>query len=434
LKQHVRSEPLAPLTRGPVLLVCLFVFLEVQPYRLPSGARITYPVFIIISLALLLIFRRQLWNNIHVVLTWPMAFFAAYILWIVLSAFWSYHTFTSLAQAVPLIVLFLIVICFSGWSPTATAKSVALVGAAVALLSWVMFLVWPSSAVIPDVVWRLNGPLMHSQRLALLMGVSLVCLVALILNNEASVVRLPRYVLGLGLALLAGTLFATNARAFIGFTLSTVLLLVFVRMRPQARVLSVLMAGLMLALVLLSLPDLYGLVGRGRDVTLTGRIPLWGFTVDMISQRPLLGFGFATFGSDLTRPATDVWIAPHAHNAWFNAAFETGIVGAALLTMFLVASLVMAVRAPRSGGASSSYLLGPTVFTILCSSMGLLVGGRLTTPYALLLLLVAQVAMETRRAGRRSGAWAETSARDPVDAGANGLSTPSTYGAGAAAG
>ncbi len=87
--------------------------------------------------------------------------------------------------------------------------------------------------MIPDVVWRLNGPLMHSQRLALLMGMSLICLVSLILNNEASVVRLPRYVLGTGLALLAGTLFATGARAFTALALITVLLLVFLRMRRR---------------------------------------------------------------------------------------------------------------------------------------------------------------------------------------------------------
>jgi hypothetical protein len=91
----------------------------------------------------------------------------------------------------------------------------------------------------------------------------------------------------------------------------------------------------------------------------------------------------------------------------------------------------MAVRAPRSGGASFPYLLGPTVFTILCSSMGLLVGGRLTTPYALLLLLVAQVARETQLAGRRSDVWAGTSPGDPVDAGANGRSTLGASGAGA---
>jgi O-antigen ligase len=436
VKPHVSPERLVPRTAGPderpstdvgtstlvtrglILLLCLFVFLEVQPYRLPSGARTTYPVFIFISVLLLIFFRRRLLNNLRSGVNWPVVIFATYVIWILISSLWSYRTFTSLAQSAPVIATLLIAICFSHISSTATAKSLVIVGVSVALCSWIMFLIAPSSAVIPDVVWRLNGPLMHSQRLALLMGFSLVCLASLILNKEPSTTKVPKYVLTMGTVLLVGTLVATNARAFTAFTLITVLLLVFVRMHLGARVLFGLIAALAAVLILLSWQELFSLVARGtRDQTLTGRLPLWAFTIDMISQRPLQGFGFAMFGSELTRPATDVWVAPHAHNTWLNAAFETGIIGAALLTLFLGACLVTAIRAPRSRGASFSYLLGPTVLTILCGTTGLLVGGRLTTPYALLLLLAAQVAREAtlerteRRIGREISGGLETVGR-----------------------
>lgn len=320
-----------------------------------------------------------------------MALFGLYTLWILVSTLWSYDPFTSFSQSVPVIAAFLLAVCFGSGSSVAIAKSLVIVGVAVALCAWIMFLVRPSSAAIPDVVWRLSGPLMHSQRLALLMGMSLTALVSLVLNKEPSTVMPPAYVQATGAVVLVGTLLATNARAFIAFALVTVVLLLFLRMRPQLRTLSVLIAALALALVLLSWQELYGLLGRGsRDITLTGRIPLWEYTLGMVSQRPFQGFGFATFGTDLTREATSsAWIAPHAHNAWLNAAFETGIVGAVLLTAFLAACVVIAVRRSRDGRGSLSYLLGPAVFAILCGSMGLVAGGRLTTPLALLLVLAA---------------------------------------------
>jgi O-antigen ligase len=396
-----RAARSARLFLGPVLLVCLFVFLEVQPYRLPSGQRITYPVFILIALALLVVHRRRLLRNVRGGLTWAMGVFGVYVVWIVASAAWSYYPFISLAQAVPVIGAFLLALCFGDWSPVAVAKSIVLVGAIVALCSWVMFLIAPSSAVIPDVVWRLNGPLMHSQRLALLMGMSLTALVSLFLDREPSTIRLPAYVRVAVAVLLAGTLFATNSRAFIVFTLVAVVLLVFVRMRTGTRVFFLVVAALVVALALLSWQDIYGLVARGtRDITLTGRIPLWSFTIDMIGQRPLQGFGFATFGTEITRPATSVWIAPHAHNTWLNAAFETGIVGAGLLTVFLIACLVLAVKDSGGRQGGFSHLLGPAILAVLCGTMGLLAGGRLTTPYALLLLLAASVGTARGRSRR----------------------------------
>jgi O-antigen ligase len=233
----------------------------------------------------------------------------------------------------------------------------------------------------------------------------------------------------MGLIILSGTLFATNARAFIAFSLITIALLVFLWMDMRTRVLCALLGALVVVLILLSWQELYGLIARGgRDQTLTGRIPLWGFTIDMISQRPLQGFGFATFGSDLTRPATHTWIAPHAHNTWLNAAFETGLIGAGLLTTFLLACLVTAVRAAKSQGPSFSYLLGPTVFTILCGTTGLLLGGRLTTPYALLLLLAAQVATRKRGAVGQSEAAVGRTAQDLRPAGESPRPTAPTLG------
>ena len=119
------------------------MFLEVLPYRLPSGARITYPVFLVVSLAILVIFRRQLLRSAHRDSTWPVGIFAAYVVWMVVSTFWSYHPFTSISESLPVVAALLLAVCFSGWSLVATIKSLVVVGAVVALCSWVMFLYRP---------------------------------------------------------------------------------------------------------------------------------------------------------------------------------------------------------------------------------------------------------------------------------------------------
>lgn len=72
----------------------------------------------------------------------------------------------------------------------------------------------------------------------------------------------------------------------------------------------------------------------GRDLTLTGRIPLWETVMGYIVQRPWLGYGYAVFwipsgyGGEVS--AMEGWEVPHAHNAYMDLWLDLGFLGFAL--------------------------------------------------------------------------------------------------------
>lgn len=72
-----------------------------------------------------------------------------------------------------------------------------------------------------------------------------------------------------------------------------------------------------------------------KDVSLTGRIPLWESLIPVAMERVALGHGFrAAFGGYFS-PVHEIWIEhtwqpPHAHNALFHIWLELGLIGVVL--------------------------------------------------------------------------------------------------------
>jgi O-antigen ligase len=77
------------------------------------------------------------------------------------------------------------------------------------------------------------------------------------------------------------------------------------------------------------------------DATFTGRTDIWKFAIDHIAQRPITGYGFATFwGTEQVvygmTGATWANTASHAHNGFVDLALTIGIPGSALVTLWLI--------------------------------------------------------------------------------------------------
>jgi O-antigen ligase len=98
--------------------------------------------------------------------------------------------------------------------------------------------------------------------------------------------------------------------------------------------------------VVMVLPDLLeaGVGVLGKDLTLTGRIPLWLLLIPLALQRPLLGYGYGAFWLGESGPSATVWAltwdAPHAHNGYLDLWLQTGLVGA-LMGVAILASLLV---------------------------------------------------------------------------------------------
>jgi exopolysaccharide production protein ExoQ len=85
-----------------------------------------------------------------------------------------------------------------------------------------------------------------------------------------------------------------------------------------------------------------------RDITLTGRTPLWADLWGFIQQKPWLGYGFGTFFSSGHRE-TDIiwkvhtWIPPHAHNGFIQIWLDIGIIGLAVFSVSYIGCIFNAL-------------------------------------------------------------------------------------------
>jgi exopolysaccharide production protein ExoQ len=102
--------------------------------------------------------------------------------------------------------------------------------------------------------------------------------------------------------------------------------------------------------------------GLGKDLTLTGRTPLWEYLfAEKIPKRPILGYGFHGFwqlwrGADnpaanhisgeLRMPVEggDYWSPPHAHNGFIEIILDLGYVGFGCFAFSFFTTLAYAVE------------------------------------------------------------------------------------------
>lgn len=107
---------------------------------------------------------------------------------------------------------------------------------------------------------------------------------------------------------------------------------------------SLAMAVILPALILLPghLEEVLGLFGK--DLTLTGRVPLWEFLISMGLERPFLGYGYGAFWQGPTGPSAPVWMffrwANQAHNGYIDLWLETGLIGLLLSLILLLRVLI----------------------------------------------------------------------------------------------
>lgn len=86
-----------------------------------------------------------------------------------------------------------------------------------------------------------------------------------------------------------------------------------------------------------------------KDVTLTGRVPMWENLIPIALERPILGHGYAaTFGGYFS-PIHEVWIQnrwnpSHAHNALLHLWLELGLVAVVLFVVIYGRAVTRAIQ------------------------------------------------------------------------------------------
>lgn len=82
----------------------------------------------------------------------------------------------------------------------------------------------------------------------------------------------------------------------------------------------------------------------GKDITLTGRVPLWEFLIAIGLERLYLGYGYGAFWQGPVGPSAPVWIsfrwAHQAHNGYIDLWLETGLIGLLIGLILLLRVLI----------------------------------------------------------------------------------------------
>ena len=89
----------------------------------------------------------------------------------------------------------------------------------------------------------------------------------------------------------------------------------------------------------------FGLGLIGKDPTLTGRTDIWEFVGDMISNRPILGYGLAGFwhgtgGESLYVIERAGWRVPDSHHGFLDLTLQIGYLGTAMVGLMLWQTLL----------------------------------------------------------------------------------------------
>lgn len=373
------------------LVVLLVIMYEFQSPRLFGDMRLASTAVTAIASLFVLARLPIIIRRARTLLTPPLLFLFLYYIVNCASTLWSYDASNSLLQGLTLLMFLLLASSYSSVDSDQFSAELVRVVVALCLFSWALVPVAKQIAVLPDIVWRLNGPMMHPQRLSLIVSLAVICL-TLLKTRKTDVLGQKEWLFSM--AVLALTLLATQTRAFTFFCLVTVGYILFWHVSLLAR-LAMLSA---LAAVILGAALNWDLVldAISRDgsntMTLSGRTVAWQNAVEMIQSRPWLGYGFASFNTDLTQHFfASGYIIPHAHNTWINATFETGILGAGLMTLFMLSGLA------NRKFVDPSYAQALIVWVILSGMTGLIFGGKVNPAVALVTIFIAQYSYQRRR-------------------------------------
>ncbi|MEL6468756.1 MAG: O-antigen ligase family protein [Cyanobacteria bacterium J06623_4] len=96
--------------------------------------------------------------------------------------------------------------------------------------------------------------------------------------------------------------------------------------------------------------QLFGAFGKGSD--LSGRDRLWPPILDMVSRKPLFGYGYEGFWRGFGSPGEAIWNTvgwptPHAHNGFLEVLLAAGWVGGTLFLVSFLLSLVTSIKLVR---------------------------------------------------------------------------------------
>lgn len=217
-----------------------------------------------------------------------------------------------------------------------------------ALLSLVSGIVLPSYGLMGGSFWR--GIYIHKNAMGRLMAICAIILLLLTFSN-----RKYRWLTGIGVGLAVGLLLLSQAKGALVVFISLLALLPLYNALRWKYTIAVPFGIIM---VIIGASGLTWLVSQsetvlgalGKDATLSSRTYIWAAAIDMINQRPLLGYGYAAFWLGLESEYSAYvwsyagWEVPNAHNGFIDLTLDLGYLGISVFLLGYLMNYLQAVK------------------------------------------------------------------------------------------
>lgn len=334
----------------------------------------------------------------------------AFLVWSTMSALWSEDVPFSVRRAIALLVASYLGAHFVlRFSQFAIMRILGLNFAAVAFINLIWIFLFPqfsgpAQGQTPDNVVgfdaRLTGIYDNANTLGRITALgAFTMLAAARLDRRFRVV----YLAGFGAGVLS-LLLSQSQTSFVVTILTSLLLIGFLIFRARKQLFGavfVLVVGATLVSVIAVVTNLELITGAlDRDVTLSGRVPLWGLLFDELQRRPIFGFGYAGYWNGWGSPSHELWNLipwrpPHGHQQYIDVMLTTGVIGLALFTALIVRTFVRSTRYIRD--IKGSFGLWPLVFMCFFQLNTMTEAGLVGRDIVWFLLVAVVVLVSTRK-------------------------------------
>lgn len=303
----------------------------------------------------------------------------SYYSFCLLTFFWSDISFESVFHSTVYLLAFFFVIGSAKFQPEYSLYVFKRITIFLIILSWILLFLDPVTALQQKGIWRLRGVFFHEFELGFLCATLLIIYThewfEIGKNTKGNKSLLFLFIVGCVFI----TLLATQTRTLLLYTSIVVLTIITKSHSGKRKYFAIFMLIIFICGLLFFIEHITAILSRGdSDTTLSGRTLIWERTMIMASEARWLGHGFGTYISS----AFDyIWVGnyrpAHAHNAWMMAYFETGLVGAFLMSFFILSQVSLCRHVNRiykKYEIPSSLLLLAT----LGSLTSLIYGGKLS--------------------------------------------------------
>lgn len=334
----------------------------------------------------------------------------AFLLWSSMSALWSEDVAFSVRRAIALLVASYLGAHFVlRFSQFAIMRILGLNFAIVSYLNliWIFFFPQfsgPARGQTADNVVgfdaRLTGIYDNANTLGRVTALgAFTMLAAAKLDRRYRVV----YVTGFASGVLS-LLFSQSQTSFVVTILTSLLLVGFLIFRARKQLFGAVFVSVVGATVLsvvAVLANLELITGAlGRDITLSGRVPLWGFLFDELQRRPIFGFGYAGYWNGWGSPSHELWNLipwrpPHGHQQYIDVMLTTGVIGLVLFTALVVRTFIRSTRYIRD--IKGSFGLWPLVFMCFFQLNTMTEAGLIGRDIVWFLMVAVVVLVSTRK-------------------------------------